>query len=68
MPLLMGTCGPSACVGMRECDKLTGRVSPRTGGESFRPNGAAGSGGVAAGSDSGGRWLVLAWTGAGSAK
>jgi len=59
-PLFTGVSGPSAFVGMRECDKLTGRVSPRMGGESFRLGvgvGADSGGGVCTGS--GGRRFVL---------
>lgn len=55
-PLLTGISRPSTFVGMRECDKLIGRVSPRTGGESFRLGVGVGadSGGVAVCTDSGG--------------
>lgn len=63
-----GLCWLSTVVGIRECDKLTGKVSPRTGGESFRLGVGASSGGVAVGTVPGGRWLALGYTGAGSTK
>lgn len=60
-PLLTGISRPSTFVGIRECDKLTGRVSPRTGGESFRLGVGVGvdSGGGGVCIDSGGRRLAL---------
>jgi hypothetical protein len=61
-PLLTSTCGVSTFGGIREWDKLTGRVSPRLGGLSFRLAVGAGPGGVCVRTESGNRWIALGGT------